>query len=53
MQRSAFAYANNLVSLVKEKAIYNTSQAADREIEVIPKNVSPVAIVVPWTLNGS
>ena len=29
------------------------SQAADREIEVIPKNVSRFATVVPLKLNGS
>ena len=41
------------VNLAKKKALtVQYSETADREIEVIPKNVCWIPIVVPWTLNG-
>ena len=62
VQRQAFACAKSFslyhiekfsVNLAKKKALtVQYSEIADREIEVIPKNVCWIPIVVPWTLNG-
>ena len=63
VQRQAFACAKSFslyhikkfsVNLAKKKALtVQYSETADREIEVIPKNVSRFATVVPLKLNGS
>ena len=61
VQRAAFACAKSFslyhkkvsVNFAKKKALtVQYSQTADREIEEIPKNVCPIAIVVPRTLSG-
>ena len=62
VQRQAFACAKSFslyhikkfsVNLAKKKPLtVQYSETADREIEVIPKNVCWIPIVVPWTLSG-